>query len=463
MTSLKREREHGKRSAVRHGGKSLLAPSLGANVNEGEHRCNIQQIYAIETLAQTCPAVHAARTVLLSQLLSGGVTLTRGGERMRVVKFGQQTSDGSLMQGITEDWASHLEEYWVPFARDVIDSYIKWGICAVVVEELPEPKRKARGGKGTQVQVPHVPLLGTYEVAWRSAGRCGYIREYMLYSNGQCNSTATVDESAMVFVRQHPDQSGNVNSPLSTVYEMSSFASSLREMAFTAELSRSHPSIITQIRKLDKNADMAAGSLFFDSESRHMQDTQESEEASAAARALEMQAILARTINEMQTKLHAHARPGKTQFQMPDVPPKLFTLPKDQELAPHVQIPQPRTDLESLVRLSMDQCSAAMGVPSSLLFEGKFTGNSGQQLTLLNSTVSQLAKAVDAVLTKTYNVLYGCEDGRGEPPAQLKLATAPLAATDDLVKLFTSNIADLESVLPAALHSLGSTPRSGTK
>ena len=482
MSSLKRDRELGKRGAVRHGGKSLLAPSIGTNVSEGEQRLNIHQVYAIENLAQTCPAVHAARTVLLSQLLSGGVTLLRGGQRMRVVKFGQKEADGSLTRGITEDWASHLEEHWLPFARDVIDSYLKWGICAVVIEEAPgssdypgenapwwstntrRQKSKAtlsHASRTHRVCVPHVPHLGTYEVAWSSTGRYGYVRQYVLYNNGQGNTAATVDESALVFVRQHPDQCGNVNSPLSTVYEMSSFASSLREMAFTAELSRSHPSMVTQARKEDRQTEMAAGSLFFDSESRNLQASEQHEEGVNAAKALQLQATLARTINEMQTKIHTRSQQtgqARQAFQHPDVQPRLFTLPKGQELAPHTQVPQPRNDLEALMRLSMDQCAGAMGVPSSLLFEGRYSGNSSQQLTLLNSTVSQLAKSVDAVLTKTYNALYGMGDTTADPPAQLKLATAPLSATDDLVKLFSSNIADVESVLPAALHSLGATP-----
>ena len=48
-------------------------------------------------------------------------------------------------------------------------------------------------------------------------------------------------------------------------------------------------------------------------------------------------------------------------MQPPDIPPKLFVLPKDHELAPNVQLPQPRTDLEALVRLGIDQFCAALG------------------------------------------------------------------------------------------------------
>jgi hypothetical protein len=61
-------------------------------------------------------------------------------------------------------------------------------------------------------------------------------------------------------------------------------------------------------------------------------------------------------------------------------------------------------------------------------------------------------------LTKTYHVLYGDEDEAGEEPAHLKLVTAPLAVADEIEKLFTAQLIDYQTALPAALHSLGATP-----
>jgi len=251
---------------------------------------------------------------------------------------------------------------------------------------------------------------------------------------------------------------GNVNSPLATVYEQGSFVAGLVEMAFTAELARSQPAYVTQIRKPDKQQDLTAGGLFFDAESRQQQQGTESEESQLAARALELQSQLARAINHAQHRGDgggsSSARPT---FGAPEVPPKLFTLPKDQELAPHVLIPQPRGDLEALMRLGIDQFCSALGVPASLVFEGRFSNNSTATLQLLNSTVAQLAKAVSGVLTKTYNQLYTDDDENEEEPAVLKLVTAPLAVAEEIEKLYTAQLIDYETALPAALHSLGAT------
>jgi len=169
----------------------------------------------------------------------------------------------------------------------------------------------------------------------------------------------------------------------------------------------------------------------------------------------------------MQTTYRDGGPTGMSQapFQPPDIPPKLFTLPKEHELAPNTNKPEPRGDLEALMRLSIEQVAAAMGVPASLVFEGRYAGKSSQQLQLLNSTVSQMAKSINDVLTKTYVALYpdertglsGEREEKSDGNVELKLRTAPLAASEELVALFNAQLIDSEVAVPAAMHALGST------
>lgn len=79
------------------------------------------------------------------------------------------------------------------------------------------------------------------------------------------------------------------------------------------------------------------------------------------------------------------------------------------------------------------------------------------RLQLLNSTVTQLAKSVNRVLTSAYNSIYGDDDEEGEESAQLKLMTAPLSVAEEIERLFTAQLIDYQTALPAALHSLGAT------
>ena len=73
----------------------------------------------------------AARTVLLGQMLSGGLQVTRGGEAA----------------DLKPAFKRHLERHWLPFARDVIDSFLMWGFCVSVFEEETEERAAPRGGE----------------------------------------------------------------------------------------------------------------------------------------------------------------------------------------------------------------------------------------------------------------------------------------------------------------------------
>ena len=75
------------------------------------------------------------------------------------------------------------------------------------------------------------------------------------------------------------------------------------------------------------------------------------------------------------------------------------------------------------------------------------------QLQLLNSTIQSIAISVNKVLTATYHAVY--DDAKEGD--ELTLLTAPLCSTAELQSLFEGGVIDIESALPAALHSLGCT------
>ena len=72
---------------------------------------------------------------------------------------------------------------------------------------------------------------------------------------------------------------------------------------------------------------------------------------------------------------------------------------------------------------------------------------------LLNSTIQSIALSVNKVLTATYHAVY--DDAKEGD--ELTLLTAPLCSTAELQSLFEGGVIDIESALPAALHSLGCT------
>ena len=72
----------------------------------------------------------------------------------------------------------------------------------------------------------------------------------------------------------------------------------------------------------------------------------------------------------------------------------------------------------------------------------------------MNTTVSQLAKSVNMVLTMAYRDLYG-EDIDVDEPAQLQLLTSPLSATEEVVNVFAAGLVPLEVAMPAVMHAIG--------
>ena len=367
-----RNRDNGRRAEQKHRGKAVDQNFLGV-ANMGSNRLNVSQIYEIERLFSTHPAIQAARTVLHAQLFSGGIALFRDGKAQNVINESKSRRIGSNnggssssssssaptrapseagdeANGVKETFHRHLSTHWLEFAKDVCDSFLKWGVCAIVFEletqdpvkraamlakaeeRISGPVRKRSESSASKRLVPKVPMLGTYEIGFDYVGRFGYTREYKVYAQVPGQSMQE-DDQAIVFVRQAPDSVGNINSPLAAVYELGSFVHSITELAHVAEISRATPQIITQLRPPPKTAGLDPGALFFDSESRNIQSGQDNDESQSAARALEMQAQLCKIINNLQTTNREPGAPGSSSaangtYHPPDIQPKLFTIPK---------------------------------------------------------------------------------------------------------------------------------------
>jgi hypothetical protein len=339
-------RAAGARKAPQTRARDLIGPALGLSTGEhpGESRLNMKQINAIEGLFNTYPVVQAARCILHGQLLSGGIVLKRDGEQVE----------------LKPAFRAHLDDVWLPFAAQVIDSFLKFGYAVVVYEEDDESlaslsvKRRrvvkaeegARGGKAKVVKeptnlVPLVPPTNTYEVAYMMVGRAGYKRKYLVY--GMAPNTATrIDDEARVIMRQHPDAVGNVNSPMSTIFDIGSFVSALTELAMTAEVANARPRVWTQLVKENKANGLDPQALFFDSESRGVAASADGADNMQNAAALAQMQNMMQIINNLQTtnaKQHgpdhnlnsfsgAGSSTAKTSHVPPEVAPSLFVLPK---------------------------------------------------------------------------------------------------------------------------------------
>jgi hypothetical protein len=353
-------------------------------------RLNVRQVGAIEQLFNSHPAIAAARAILHGQLLSGGIELRRDGKRI----------------DLQPAFKTHIDEVWTSFAKEVVDSFLKFGYAVVVYEEDDESlavmSRKRRripsAGPATAAEgseagsaakasvgnlVPIVPPTETYDVAFTTTGR-GYKRKYLVYGTA-ANMATRVDDEARVIVRSPPDAVGNINSPMAVVFDLGSFLSALTELALTAEITNARPRIWTQAQKEGNKGGLDPQALFFDTASRDMAASTDGQDNAQQVQHLAMQQQLCTIINSLQTRnpsaggagssgdqnlnsFSGGVANGKTSHVPPEVQPSLFSVPRGQEIAPSAgQMPQARGDLEALQRLAIEQFAAVRVCPTAQL------------------------------------------------------------------------------------------------
>ena len=240
-----------------------------------------------------------------------------------------------------------MQNYWIPFAKCAIDSLLKWGYVVFVYEPddqddqfVPprnEQKRKKKKKQAVENLVPLVPPSDTYDVAYVATGRAGYGRRYLVYSTAPNNATK-IDFEARIFVRDPPDASGNVNSPMATIFDLGSFTSALTELALNAEVTNTRSRVWTQQQKEATNRGaLDPQALFFDSESRDVAAKEASGDNAGQANALALQQQLCAVINKLQTRhedgvyntrsFSGGGMPEKSHVP-PEIAPSLFCLPK---------------------------------------------------------------------------------------------------------------------------------------
>jgi hypothetical protein len=144
----------------------------------------------------------------------------------------------------------------------------------------------------------------------------------------------------------------------------------------TAEITNARPRIWTQMRQKNQGGALDPQALFFDSESRGVQASHDNEDNSRQVDQLAFMQQMTRLVNKLQTTNPADGASyqpnsftsgggvaaGKHSHVPPEVPPAIFTLPKEQEVANTAgQLPQARGDLEALSRLAIEQFGAAFG------------------------------------------------------------------------------------------------------
>ena len=396
----------------------------------GEVRVSNDTMVALNHLYHASPSIQAARTILQGQLLSSGCVVRRDGNDVELkdtfarhlhdvwLPFAKAVIDHFLQFGFCV--VSLEEEAPPPFSNFMTGKKMaaqsEMGPAANGPEarrkEAPDasqlravkrplnadadaeaqrtPKRSGAAAPAAAAAaasaanlVPVVPDIGCCEVSFVYTGASNYRRQYRIFSTNS-DSVYKQDFSSEIFFRSPPDAAGNICSPVATVFQSASFISALEELALQAEVVRARQMLVTQPQSRTQGSqNLDPANLFFDSESRAVQASATAEDDAAQANGLALQAAMMRKINALQTTNSDANRPGGSSsvptHVPPPMPPQLFACPDRQQVVPGVRPPEARSDLVDLMRVVNDHIAAALGVPASVIFEGKFSSNSMSQ------------------------------------------------------------------------------------
>lgn len=75
------------------------------------------------------------------------------------------------------------------------------------------------------------------------------------------------------------------------------------------------------------------------------------------------------------------------------------------------------------------------------------------RLSLLNITVSQLAKSVNGVLSRAYRDIYAKDTS--DDVGQLQLLTSPISSTEEVLQLYNGGLVPAEIAVPSVLNAIG--------
>ena len=417
----------------------FLRPSAG--YDEARQYLNREQMQALETLYNGSPSISAVRQILRGELFRGGLCLKRDGKDVDV----------------QPEFRRHLNGPWMRCAERVLDSFLKWGLCVLAVDEDQQLTRKRRrlpgGGAVAPVLIPIVPELDAYDLKTSMGGRRGYQMAFHVYTRSVLHHAA-LDENARVFVLQKPDGAGNVRSPMASCSECVSFSDALIELALCAEISNARPSITTQAAP--KRADEQ--NMPFDTEGLDIATDLETQDNRSAVRALDEQLRLTRTINRLQTTRAEPPPPGanrpsvahgQTGHLPPAVPAQIFMVPLGQQLVHPGPPPAARGDLCALLRLCTESIASAFGVPVDLILNGRYDSKTTAEIQLLHSTVRELAVEIGRVLTDCYEAIYG------EADVSVHLCVQPLSPATELLAMHKAGVLPRSMAIERALHSIG--------
>ena len=415
-----------------------------------------QSASRVWSLAQNDPYITSCARVLCMYVFGDGM-------KVQWVR-GEDTYDSH------EDFQQHVHAHWQPFATELMQNLLMFGVCPYKVVTLPSGDA-----------VPVVPTFGTYFLTVQPTA--DYSLHYRCYRNpcvvNAHHQQQQEDTDMHVLVMNHLDATGGLHGPISTILHLDAFVNDQMRNTTVANWISSNPTIVTTSQqKSEPRMEHHMHSAFTTSAQQQVQNSdrmraRDSHNIDALQRQVDAIRDLNATqnstmrdsntvvekdsfSNQMQTRQHCK------QYEQNCLP-----LPHGQTITNQV-LPRAPHDLLYLLKWKEDTICAVMGVPRSL-FGGK--EGAGAAVGIKNSvnmrmlvvTVTRWKNTLATHLERVYWSVYGADsmlsiaEGGAFPPP-LQHASAAAAKRRKLVDTAGGNAGPC-SALPVSRQQADSSDR----
>lgn len=373
------------------------------------------------TLLQMC------RQMINTHLLNNGIEFCKGGCKTSTMKMDAEVEE-------------LVDEKWIPFCSDAIDSILCFGFCVVSYEG----------------NFPSVLKQGTYRI------------KVDIKRNEYVWHVLTVDEAegeipnAEVFniFGMEPRIDGKLTSPIAKIIPRLMFLKRMRETCVDMELRRANPYVYSEIRENNSSQRQEGVDYDFyaDAGATESRDEMQFSRNKSAVQMLEKQ-------KELYEQYMGRAAAIQAQQKLSNI----VQLPMGHHVV-NPQMTSGRTDLVNLHKLIQEEVCAVVGVPRSMMFADSGGVHRSDDEGIHNSFMHTLLwykKKLSVMLSEIYNKIYtekimkevdftkekNVYEAKKKYRIQVFFPVTPFVPNDQLRRLYEQGVISWDSYATYALRN----------
>ena len=382
---------------------------------------NIRKRFSISPLIQT------VRQLIHHQLLNNGIQFCK-----------------NKCDTIMDDSDPIVNEKWIPFAHDVIDSVLCFGFAVVQVGKNKYPK---------------VLEDKSYRLELEYTEKFEY--KYTAYTTDDPNKTV---QNVIVYYsfRFIPSLDGTFNSPMVKALTRIDFLDNLRYSCSKIEHDRAHPVYFSEIKETDGNKvkEGVDYDFYAEANSSELSSDMKFSRNKSAVELLNRQKHLYNDFYNMN-----HAKKANKKLE------SIIQLPMGHSIVNPPNF-SARGDLTNLIRVCQEEICASFGIPRSIVFSdtaGNVKGDSfGTHQTFMH-TLMWWKKKLSIVMADCYNIIHldeimknidfksgqSVEKLKKEHTVTVTFPVTPMVENEQLRMLYEQGIISFENYGKYVLRNIG--------